>query len=222
MMKKGNRGVVAAVAVAVTGVSLAFGLAEIGQKNKIEPDILVTASVTSAERFVSNGEIGDSVAVQMEEQDASEYASSANSITETQTLVTISPEDLVYDHDTEVQAVINLINQNRQAAGLAPLVRDESLMLVAQTRATEISSYFSHYRPNGTTCFTALDAMSCSYWCAGENIAYGQRHADWVMRDWMNSPSHKDNIMYADYGKVGVGLFEGADGVLYWVQVFTN
>lgn len=221
MNKKGNK-VVPAVVVAVVGVSLAFIVADSGNMNRVHPDVSVTSSVTSAERYVPNAAVSETVTVETGTQDAYEYASQGSDGYSNKTMVTVSTADLVYDHDEEVLAVVDLINQNRTAAGLKPVVYDQNLMVVANTRAVEIASLFSHYRPDGTSCFTALDIMGCNYWCAGENIAYGQRHADWVMRDWMNSASHKDNILYPDYGKVGVGLYEGSDGVLYWVQLFTN
>lgn len=137
-------------------------------------------------------------------------------------MVTITEQDMIYNHDTEVSAVIDLVNQNRLNAGLTPLVRDEKLMEAANQRATEIATKFSHTRTNETSCFTVLDDFQCDYWCAGENIAFGQRHASWVVEDWMNSPSHRANIMYEDYGRIGIGLYESSDGTLYWTQIFTD
>ncbi len=223
MNKKGKK-IVPAIVVAVVGVCMAFVVADVGNLQKVHPDVSVTSSVTSGERYVSNVENGENITVETGIQDANEYASSGEGAGSysNKTMVTVTTADLAYNHDEEVLAVVELINQNRAMAGLSSVVYDPDLMVVANTRAVEIASLFSHYRPDGTSCFTALDIMGCTYWCAGENIAYGQRHADWVMRDWMNSPSHRDNILYPDYGKVGVGLYEGPDGVLYWVQVFTN
>jgi uncharacterized protein YkwD len=55
---------------------------------------------------------------------------------------------------------------------------------------------------------------------AGENIAMGQDSAEQVMNDWMNSQGHRENILNPNFKKIGVGIHKGADGRLYWAQMF--
>ena len=52
--------------------------------------------------------------------------------------------------------VIDLVNQERAAAGLADLKTDAALCAAAQVRAQEIARSFSHTRPDGTNGFTVL------------------------------------------------------------------
>lgn len=120
------------------------------------------------------------------------------------------------DYATEVA---RLVNVERAKAGLKPLTVDTQVQAVAQLRAKEIKQAFSHTRPNGTACFTALDEQDVSYVTAGENIAYGYPTPADVMEGWMNSPGHRANILDSDYTKIGVG-YVVIDGTPYWTQMF--
>lgn len=62
-------------------------------------------------------------------------------------------------------------------------------------RATEISSNMSHTRPDGKECFTVLKEMNISYNYAGENIGGGYSSPEAVVKGWMNSEGHRDNIL---------------------------
>lgn len=116
--------------------------------------------------------------------------------------------------------VISLVNSERAKYGLEALTYDSLLSSAANTRAVEIKSLFSHTRPDGRSCFTALDETGYSYRKAGENIAYGQRSAEEVMNAWMNSEGHRANIL-GDYDYIGVGVYEKG-GVIYWSQFFAS
>lgn len=115
-----------------------------------------------------------------------------------------------YDYANQV---LNIVNRERVAQGLAELTMDADLLEAAMVRASEIHMYFSHTRPNGSSCFTACEKMS------GENIAAGNRTPESVMQSWMNSPGHKANILTESYKSIGIGCFV-QDGVMYWVQCF--
>lgn len=120
------------------------------------------------------------------------------------------------DPSDYVDEVIRLINEERAAAGLPALKKNEELCKNAQLRAAEISSYFSHTRPDGTECFTAI---TVPYGYAGENIAQGQLTPEEVMDCWMNSSGHKRNILSSNYTSVGVGYDSSTNS---WVQMFIS
>lgn len=122
-----------------------------------------------------------------------------------------------------LQEVLDLVNQERAAAGLAPLTLDEKLNEAAKVRAQEITSNFSHTRPDGTAPFTVLQEYGCSYMTAGENIAAGQSTPAKVVESWMNSEGHRANILSPDFSKLGVGYCQVDSGYNhYWVQLFTD
>ena len=117
--------------------------------------------------------------------------------------------------------VLNIVNVERAKYGLAPLTWDPvNLAPGAAVRAQEISVYFSHTRPDGSSCFTAVTNPGA----LGENIAGGQRSPEEVMVAWMNSSGHRANILNARYTKLGVGYYYNAQTPYryYWVQMFSS
>lgn len=113
--------------------------------------------------------------------------------------------------------VLELVNEEREGEGLAPLAMDQDLLDAAMLRAAEIAVEFSHTRPDGTDCFTACDKMY------GENIAYGTGRGYGtpasVMKGWMDSTGHRMNILNDGYQTLGVGCIQTATAI-YWVQCF--
>ena len=111
--------------------------------------------------------------------------------------------------------ILDMINQQRQANGLGKLQMDKELLEAAMQRAAECAVYYSHTRPDGSSCFTVSDRA-----CA-ENIAAGYRDAESVMEGWMNSPGHRSNILLLGAVSVGVGVF-CHEGIYTWVQLFST
>ncbi len=120
--------------------------------------------------------------------------------------------------------VVALINQERAAAGLGQITQNASLDAVAQIRAQEIVSSFSHTRPNGSSCFTVLEENGITFMAVGENIAAGYGTPAEVMTGWMNSEGHRANILSTSFGQVGIGYYTDPNSTYgsYWVQVFMN
>lgn len=119
---------------------------------------------------------------------------------------------VTYDYKQSYQ-VLREVNKSRQKAGLSKLKMSKSLLSSAMKRACETTYLYDHKRPDGTSCFT-INPLAY-----GENIAVGQQSASQVFTDWMNSPSHKANIMSRDYKSIGIGCIKYND-TFYWVQLF--
>ncbi|OUO31944.1 CAP domain-containing protein [Olsenella sp. An293] len=109
--------------------------------------------------------------------------------------------------------VVDLVNQQRAANGVPALTMDEDLTEAAMLRAAELAVFFSHTRPDGSSCFTVSPKAS------GENIAAGSLTPDGTMDQWMNSTGHRENILRSSFSSIGVGCFSLGD-VTYWVQLF--
>lgn len=109
--------------------------------------------------------------------------------------------------------MLNEVNLERSSRGLSALTLDPELTAAAEIRAREIAEKFSHTRPDGTKWSTV---SSAAY---GENIARGQKTADKVMAAWMSSSGHRQNILRASYGSIGVACAK-VGNVVYWVQLF--
>ena len=110
-------------------------------------------------------------------------------------------------------AVFNLMNQQRAAQGLAQLAWSDQLTQAAQVRANEITTSFSHTRPNGSAFWTVDSNVQY-----GENLAKLYQSADSVYAAWMNSPTHAANIMDGGYKTVGIAVCQTGDGSWYWAQ----
>lgn len=117
--------------------------------------------------------------------------------------------------------ILELVNAERAKAGLSPLKLDLDVTAAANVRAREIKQSFSHTRPNGSSFSTALTEQGISYRRSGENIAWGQKSPEQVMNGWMNSDGHRANILNPNFENIGIGYYQDANGVNYWVQLFT-
>lgn len=118
-----------------------------------------------------------------------------------------------------VQAVFKLVNEAREAEGVAPLVLDADLCRAAEIRAKELETLSSHTRPDGRKFSSVLDDNSILWLSAGENIAAGQDTAEEVMQDWMNG-SHKENILNSKFVKIGIAKYQNQQNQEEWVQLF--
>ena len=124
--------------------------------------------------------------------------------------------------ETLANNVLDQTNAERRLAGLQEFAERGSLTRAANARAQEITRNFSHTRPDGRMWSTILEQFNVAYTEAGENLAMGQRTAAEAVRQWMESESHRENIVNSHYRHVGIGIAIDTDGTLYWVQLFIN
>lgn len=120
--------------------------------------------------------------------------------------------------DTGLRAVayeaFNEVNDIRAEAGVDELKWDKNLETVADVRAKECSEKFSHTRPNGSQWYTVNSKIQ-----GGENLAFGFDNAGDCVEAWMDSPTHRDNILYDEFEKVAISIYE-EDGTYYWSQEY--
>ena len=106
------------------------------------------------------------------------------------------------------------VNEIRVANGLSPLTCTGHTEIAAKLRANESVSSYSHTRPDGSSWYTA-DARVLY----GENLAQYYDGADEVVAAWMNSPSHKANILKPEFKSGAIAAIE-VDGEVYWAEEF--
>ncbi len=127
------------------------------------------------------------------------------------------PSVLNYDFANEV---VDRVNQERAAQGIAPLTLDSGLMETAMLRSTEQFISYSHTRPNGEKCFTAFPYQR-GY--RAENICYGSTTPEGAMIQWMNSAPHRESILNGIYNSIGVGCaYDSEADCYYWTQCFSS
>ena len=120
--------------------------------------------------------------------------------------------------------VLRLVNAERKKQGLNELVLNHTLNGIATKKAEDMrdNNYFSHQSERYGSPFEMLQSFGVKYSSAGENIAAGQKTAQDVMNDWMNSSGHRANILNKNYTELGVGYVEGGTYGTYWVQLFVK
>lgn len=118
----------------------------------------------------------------------------------------------------DAYAAMWLINEYRAQNGLYGLFTiDGELARVADLRLSEIIENFSHDRPDGSRFYTVYDQLGCAYTYCGENLAYGQYTAEEVVRDWIESESHRAILLADNVSSMRVATALDSEGVPYWV-----
>ncbi|MET8578333.1 CAP domain-containing protein [Streptomyces sp. NPDC005012] len=116
--------------------------------------------------------------------------------------------------------VLQLVNQERAAAGCSPVKADSGLTELADDFSSAMAEqdFFDHTDPSGATPWDRAAAAGVSN-LGGENIARGQADAAAVMDAWMKSDGHRANILNCDFKTLGVGV-HFASGGPWWTQDF--
>ena len=115
----------------------------------------------------------------------------------------------------EAEATLALVNAKRQEAGLGPLDWNDGLVMAAQVRAQECQEKFAHERPDGSEWWTVNSEIMF-----GENLAKNYFDAPGVVNAWMDSPTHRENILNQKFETMGVAAYLASDGTWYWAQAF--
>ena len=112
----------------------------------------------------------------------------------------------------------------QRSFGPAPPVRlSDTLANVAFGHAADMAThnYFEHEDRAGHTPADRVRATGYREKLVGENIAYGPESTDEVVRGWLDSPGHCENIMDPRFAEMGIAFAPGHSSKrgLYWVQV---
>jgi uncharacterized protein YkwD len=128
--------------------------------------------------------------------------------------------------------VLDLVNQARARpthcgarafAPTLPVSLSDTLSSVALGHAVDMAQhdYFEHRDLAGNSPADRVRAVGYQESLVGENIAYGPETADEVVRGWLDSPGHCENIMNPRFEEMGIASSQGrsAKHGVYWVQV---
>lgn len=149
------------------------------------------------------------------------------------------PDDTVTNGQPDVgqapspmsQQILDLVNQQRLAAGLAPLQWSVQLAFGADVHSRNMASMATVVGPsaamahlllgvNAPTLGSRADLAGYDYRALGENVAYGYASAAAVVDAWMNSPGHRANILSTSFTQVGIAVAYSAHGLPYYTQFF--
>lgn len=140
-------------------------------------------------------------------------------VSNTETIDSVSTLNLTEDENE----LLNLINAEREKNNLSAFKIDESLQNVARLKAQDLveNNYFSHISPTYGTPFEMLRNNQISYKTASENIA-GNPSISGALDSWLNSDSHKKNILSNDYNYTGLAVVDSIAYGKIIVQLFVG
>ena len=130
---------------------------------------------------------------------------------------------------------LQLVNEARARGGQCgsqsfgpapPLSLSGTLEGVAAGHATDMAvhDYFEHQDLSGQSPADRVRAAGYREKLVGENIAYGPQSVEEVVKGWLASPDHCENIMDPRFAQMGIGLAPGRASRrgLFWVQVLAE
>jgi hypothetical protein len=108
-------------------------------------------------------------------------------------------------------SLVSMVNASRSGAGLAILSTNSQLESAAYAKANDMftNQYFAHTSPQGKTPWDFIGGSGYAYVYAGENLAIGYSDSTELHNAWMNSPSHRENIMNPNFREVGIATVDG-------------
>lgn len=121
--------------------------------------------------------------------------------------------------------LVDLTNNARVSNNEQILTRNTILDTAARLKAENMASlgYFAHTSPEGLTPWHWFDKVNYYFSYAGENLAINFTESADVENAWLNSPTHKANIMSSHFTEIGIatvdGIYQGRP-TTYVVQMF--
>lgn len=129
------------------------------------------------------------------------------------------------------KAIFDLINLERTNESLSPLISNHLLQKAAERHAQDMAknAMDSHIGSDGSTDYDRAEDEGYyinrpqPYCYLGENIgmfsSVGFTIED-LVQAWMNSPGHRENILFEDFTETGISIVMGEDNIFYACQVF--
>jgi uncharacterized protein YkwD len=119
------------------------------------------------------------------------------------------------------------VNRFRAHHHKIALVRRADLDRVARAHSADMAArrYLSHESPEGLDWVGRLAAAGVAgFSMAGENVGMTTEVApnERILDGWIHSPVHRKNLVAAPYNATGLGIARGADGALYYTQLYLN
>jgi hypothetical protein len=139
-------------------------------------------------------------------------------------LIFVSFPENIFFADITKSSLVNMLNQTRYSLGIDSLTENELLDEAAQLKAQDMiqNGYFNHISPSGVTPWYWFAKAGYNYKNAGENLAIGFYDSKGVFQAWMNSSTHKENMLSSAYTEVGTAILTGygENNAIVVVQLF--
>lgn len=121
------------------------------------------------------------------------------------------PGVLGYASNITISDLLAQTNQKRSEKGLSPLRLNSTLSEAAKQKAYDMfeNDYWAHISPDGMEPWDFILGQGYDYIYAGENLAKNFSTSKQVVEGWYNSPTHKSNLLGANYDEIGFAVVNG-------------
>ncbi len=136
-----------------------------------------------------------------------------------------NPPKNIEASDLVIQNILNGINEQRSLRNLPTLNTDSRLALAAQEKSDDMQKrhYFSHTDPEGNFIWNKIIAAGYTpYQTLGENLAIEFYNTESLIQAWMNSPTHRDNVLNESFKDQGIGINLGDEKLGQYHSAITN
>jgi uncharacterized protein YkwD len=115
---------------------------------------------------------------------------------------------LAFATNVSPSGLLTETNSQRVSNGASNLSANALLAAAAQAKANDMvtRNYWSHVTPDGKQPWWFITNAGYSYTAAGENLAYGFLTSNDTVTGWMNSPSHRENLLSKNFTEAGFGI----------------
>lgn len=109
--------------------------------------------------------------------------------------------------------ILRRINAIRERHGRRPLHMSRQLSAAAAFHTSQMGSrgFFEHESANGAEFWKRIErfypVLRGRSWSVGENLVFGapDLSASDAVREWMNSPPHRENMLSPEWREIGLG-----------------
>jgi uncharacterized protein YkwD len=121
----------------------------------------------------------------------------AKPVTKTVTPAPTAAAAQVPEVQLDTAEIHGLINQERAKAKLKTLTVNDDLYDSAKAKCEDMkkNNYFTHTSPKGTGYDSFIKQYVPKAKLTGENLGAGYTDVNTLVKDWMQSPKHKENIL---------------------------
>lgn len=115
------------------------------------------------------------------------------------------------DTVTVAKNIVIYSNKEREKMGIGKVYENENLSKAAYDKLKDMfdKNYWDHTGPSGETAWDFINDSGYRYLLAGENLARGFNRSQDVVTAWMESPSHRENILNGRFKEIGVAVGSG-------------
>jgi uncharacterized protein YkwD len=121
--------------------------------------------------------------------------------------------------------LFELTNLERKKKDLPPLKLSPILSKIARAHSENMARQGKmEHKLDGKGPLDRLRDADYKFVKGGENLASGNEDATLplIMRAWMESKGHRENILLAEYSEIGVGIGRDKNGELFYTQLFAR